>query len=132
MTSVELRDRLNRVEKAQRPEGPARELRDRLAGVTGEELVTIEKSELVDLAGVLSALVEAEENPNKLKRLLEKAKRWLADSHLLTNLKVPRVDLVTHPANMRTFLVTKSNPVTGEEDLELYELDDKPPDWWEE
>jgi len=131
MIAVELRDRLDRVEKAQRPEGPAKELRDRLAEVTGEELVTIEKSELVDLAGVLSELVEAEDDPNRLKRLLEKAKRWLSDTHLLTNLKVPRVDLVTHPANMRTFLVTKSNPVTGEEDLELYELDDEPPDWWE-
>ena len=131
MIAVELRERLDRVEKADRPEGPAKELRDRLAEVTGEELVTLRKSEAEDLAGVLSELIAAEDDPSKLKRLLEKVKNWLSGANLLTNLKIPRVDLVTHPANMRPFLVTKSNPVTGEEDLELYEPDDEPPDWWE-
>ena len=127
MIAVELRDRLDRVEKADRPEGLARELRDRLAEVTGEEFVTVQKSEVEDLAGVLSELVEAEDDPGKLRRLLRKVKDWLAGANLLTDLRIPRVDLVTHPANRRTFLITKHNETTGEEDLVLEERDWLPP-----
>jgi len=123
MITLELRKRLEEVEKADRPEGPARELRDRLAKVTGEELVTLCKSEAEDLACVLSELVDAEDDPGKLRQLLQKVKDWLSGANLLTNLKVPRVDLVTHPANRRTFLITKHNETTGEEDLVLEDAD---------
>jgi len=144
MPDLELRARLSEaLAKATRPEGEgariAKSLREDLEaavagiGVEAEEtgeFIALRKSEAEDLAGVLTELVEAEDDPGKLRQLLQQVKNFLSGASLLPNLRVPRVDLVHSPANMRTFLVTKSNPVTGEEDLELYELDDKPPDWW--
>ena len=145
MPDLELRARLSEaLAKATRPEGEgariAKSLREDLeaavAGIGVEadetgEFIALRKSEAEDLAGVLTELVEAEDDPGKLRQLLQKVKNFLSGANLLTNLRVPRVDLVHSPANMRTFLVTKSNPVTGEEDLELCELDSEPPDWWE-
>jgi len=48
------------------------------------------------------------DSPEKIKELLNKARELLRDANWLHDLHVPRVDLVTNPANMRPFLVVKS------------------------
>ena len=124
-----LRERLEQVSKAA-PRPMHLDLKDRLsaleAGIACEEPVPIMKQ---DLIGLLLKILGAKD-PAERESLIARAKKILADATLLEDLKVPRVDLVHSPANMRTFLVTKSNEATGEADLELCELDDVAPDWW--
>jgi len=125
----DLRNRLEIVAKGA-PEPRFLDLRDRLsaldAGVGWEDKpVPIMKQDLLAiLRGILGA-----KSREELDRFLSRAKEILESANLLTNLEIPRVDLVQNPANMRPFLVTKANGSTGEVDLWLEELDGEVPTW---
>jgi len=127
----DLRNRLEMVAKGS-PEPRFLDLRDRLsaldAGMGWEDKpVPIMKQ---DLLAILRDILSARSR-EELDKFLARARKILESAHLLTDLKVPRVDLVQNPANMRPFLVTKSNEATGEQDVWLceYEPDDVVPDW---
>ena len=122
----DLRERLEQVSKAA-PQPRHLDLRDRLSALeAGIGVEPIIKS--ADLIALLRDILSAK-SKEELDRFLARAREMLEGANLLTDLRIPRVDLVQNPANMRPFLVTKSNPVTGEEDIWLYEPDDAVPDW---
>ena len=101
----DLRERLEKARAS--PDGPdpvVRDLKERLEAVQCD-LLPIRKQK--DLLELLMELISTD-SPEKIKELLNKARELLRDANWLHDLHVPRVDLVTNPANMRPFLVVKS------------------------
>jgi len=97
------------------------DLKDRLsaleAGIGSEPVI---KS--ADLIALLRDLLSAR-TKEELDKFLARAREMLEGANLLTDLRIPRVDLVQNPANMRPFLVTKPNESNGEQDVWLADSD---------
>ena len=101
----DLRERLAKARAS--PDGPdptVWDLRERLEAVRCGFLPVRKQTDLLEL---LRELISTD-SPARIKELLAKARELLRDAHLLEDLHVPRVDLVQNPANLRPFLVVKS------------------------
>ena len=100
----DLRERLAKARAS--PGGPdpiVRDLRTRLEAL---QCGFLPVSKQVDFLELLRELV-FEKSPERIQELLAEARKLFEEASLLTDLHIPRVDLVSHPANMRPFLVAK-------------------------